>query len=238
MYTQQRALTYFPQFTHVDARDTDFSIRRDGVTLRGWLLHPGRPDAIVYFGGNAERIESSRQDFAAWWPGHSVYLVAYRGYGASEGSPREKDLFADALAVFDHVRAHHPGAIAVVGRSLGSGVASYVASRRPVDRLILVTPFDSLARVASTHYPWLPVRWLVRERYESARYLAAYQRPILVVRAGRDDVIPAARTEALVAALPGSPQVLVLADADHNSIGDLPAYAEALTAFVTGQQSP
>ena len=93
-------------------------------------------------------------------------------------------------------------AIAVIGRSLGSGVASHVAAQRPVARLVLVTPFDSLADVGQAHYRWLPVRWLVKDRYESARYLAKYHGPVLVIRAGRDQVIPAASTHRLIASLP------------------------------------
>lgn len=238
MYAKQRDFTYFPQFTRVDAHEADFELRRDGTTLRGWRVNPGQSNAILYFGGNAERIEMSREEFATWFPDSSVYLLAYRGYGASDGSPSEADLFADALALFDHVRACHPGSIAVVGRSLGSGVASYLASQRPVERLVLITPFDSLADVASAHYPWLPVRRLFRERYESTRHLAGYRGPILVIRAGRDEVIPAANTHHLIAALATPPRIVDLPDADHNSIGDDPAYGKALTAFVNAQQSP
>ncbi|MGH8078862.1 MAG: alpha/beta hydrolase [Lysobacter sp.] len=238
MYSKQREFTYFPQFTRVDSRETDYELRREGATLRGWLVNPGRPNAILYFGGNAERVEMSRDEFAALFPDSSVYLLAYRGYGASDGSPNEADLFADALALFDHVRARHSGSIAVIGRSLGSGIASYLASQRPVEGLVLITPFDSLADVASAHYPWLPVRSLFRERYESTRHLADYRGPILVIRAGRDEVIPAANTNRLIAALATPPRIVDLPGADHNSISDDPAYGKALTAFVNAQQSP
>lgn len=232
VYANQRDFMYFPQFTHVDARETDFEIRRNGVALRGWRVNPGRSIAIVYFGGNAERIERVRSEFAAWFPDSSVYLVAYRGYGASDGSPLESELFADAVALFDHVRVRHPGPIAVVGRSLGSGVASYLASQRPVARLALITPFDSLARVASTHYPWLPMRWLLRDRYESTDYLTGYHGPTLVIRAGQDTVVPAANTARLVRALPAPPRLVVLPIADHNTLDTDPAYREALVEFL------
>ena len=238
VYLSQRSLIYFPQSTGVEARDTDFELRRDDVILRGWVVNPGRPTAIIYFGGNAERIEGGRDAFAAWFPDRSVYLVAYRGYGASEGSPGEAALLADAVAVFDHVRTRHPGPIAVVGRSLGAGVASYLASQRPVARLALVTPFDSMAALGAAHYPWLPVRWLLRDRFESTRHLSGYDGPVLVIRAGRDQVVPAANTDRLIASLPRSPQIVDLAEADHNSIGGFPAYGKALTAFVNAQQSP
>ncbi|MCY7354335.1 MAG: alpha/beta hydrolase [Lysobacter sp.] len=239
MYWQQRELMYFPQATKADAKDTDFGIARNGVMLNGWLVNIGQPGAIIYFGGNAERIENMRDEFAKWFPQSSIYLVPYRGYGASEGAPTEEALFSDALAVFDQVQARQQGAsIVVIGRSLGSGVASYVASQRPVARLALITPFDSMASVAQSHYPWLPMRLLMKDRYETTRYLSKYTGPVLVVRAGRDEIVPAASTERLIASMARPPQVVDLPDADHNSIDADPTYRKALTAFVAAQGPP
>ena len=233
MYWKQRDLMYFPQLTRADAKDTDFGIARNGVMLNGWLVNIGQPGAVIYFGGNAERIEDMRDEFARWFPHSSVYLVPYRGYGASEGTPSETALLSDALAVYDQVKARQQGApITIIGRSLGSAVAGYVASQRPVARLVLITPFDSMASVAQAHYPWLPLRWLMQDRYEAARNLANYDGPVLVVRAGRDEVVPAASTDRLIASLPNKPQVLELPDATHNSIDDDPAFGKTLGAFV------
>ncbi len=233
LYFNQRALTYYPEFTRVPVAETDFRLTRGGVTLRGWIVNPGRRDAVVYFGGNAERIEASRADFARWFPEDSVYLLAYRGYGASEGQPEERALLADALALFDEVKRRHPdGRIAVIGRSLGGGIASHLAARRPVARLALVTPFDSLAEVAQAHYPLIPVRWLLRDRYESTRQLAGYRGPVLVIRAERDRIVPAASTRALILALPAPPRVLVVPGADHNDVSVHDAYWPTLSEFM------
>jgi pimeloyl-ACP methyl ester carboxylesterase len=234
MYAKQRELLYLPQDTRADVKQTDFGIARNGVMLNGWLVNIGQPGAVVYFGGNAERIEDRRAQFGRWFPHSSIYLVPYRGYGASEGTPTEADILEDALHVFDQVQARQPGArIVVIGRSLGSAVASYVASKRPVAKLVLVTPFDSMANVAQSHYPWLPVRWLLQDRYDEAAYLAKYDGPLLVVRAGRDDVVPPASTDRLLAALPKPPQVLDLPHADHASVASDPAYAKAISTFVS-----
>jgi len=233
MALRQRDFIYYPQFTRVPASQTDFALERGDVTLRGWQVNPGRRDALIYFGGNAEAIEHMRERLARWFPQRTSYLVAYRGYGASDGSPDEEALTGDAIALFDAVRARHPdGRIAVVGRSLGTGVASHVASARPVERLALITPFDSLAAVAQSHMRWLPVGWLMRERYDSAERLAHYRGPVLVVRAGRDTVIPAESAQRLVEALPQRPTVVDLADADHNTIDGDPAFEPALRAFL------
>lgn len=233
LYFKQRDLIYYPTATTIPAADTDFSLTRNGVTLRGWKLNPGKANALIYFGGNAERLESSRTEFAQLFPDRTVYLLAYRGYGASEGNPSETALFADALALFDAVKADHPaGDIAVIGRSLGSGVASYVASQRPVEKLVLVTPFDSLAEVAQSHYRWLPVRWLISDVYASHEYLQQYPGPVLILRAGRDEVVPPANTDRLVTSLEVPPAVVDFPLADHNDISLQPRYGEILHEFL------
>jgi hypothetical protein len=233
LYWQQRSLIYFPQATGSDAAHTDIALERPGAVLRGWIVNPGQTNALVYFGGNAERIELARDSFRRWLPDTTVYLVAYRGYGASDGSPAEKPILADALAVFDQASArHHGGQVAVAGRSLGSGVASYVASQRTVRQLILITPFDSLADVAQTHYPVFPVRWLLRDRYESFRYLPGHQGQLLVMRAGRDSVIPARHTDRLLATFSGRAQVIDFPEDDHDSLSARARYWSALQAFL------
>lgn len=233
LFVVQRKLIYFPELTRADAATTDYALQRGDAMLRGWIVNPGQPAALLYFGGNAEAVEANRDDFAAWFPQHTVYLLAYRGYGASDGTPAGPALLDDALAFFDDVQARHPGQpVAAMGRSLGSAIASHVASQRPVERLALVTPFDSLANVAARHYRWLPVRWLMRDPYPTADYLRDYRGPVLVLHGGNDTIVPRASTEALVAALPAQPRVVEIAAADHNDIGLHPAFGEALSAFL------
>lgn len=233
MYVQQRHFIYFPQATRTGAPDTDFALDRDGLALRGWQLHPGQRDALIYFGGNAERVHDNAADFDRSLPDWTVYLLPYRGYGPNPGEPGEAALVADALALYDEVRRRHPrGRIAVVGRSLGSGVAVQVAARRPVDRLVLVTPFDSLSDVAATHYPWLPVRWLLRDRYDSARSLPAHRGEWLVLRAGRDRVVPPRNTDRLIAAASTPPQVVAFPEAGHDDLSLSPRYWSAMAAFL------
>lgn len=232
MYVRQRDLVYVPQETWVEAAQTDFALVHDGVTLRGWVVNPGQTQALVYFGGNAEPVQVNRERFARWFPDHTIYLMAYRGFGASEGEPTEAGLAGDALALFDLVQRQHPGtAIDVLGRSLGSGVAAHVAGKRNVRRLALVTPYDTLVDVGQAHYRWLPIRLLARDRYDSVSHLSGYTGPLLVVRAGKDRVIPPANTQRLIDSLPRRPQVLELPLADHASVAMIPAFARALTEF-------
>lgn len=234
LYARQREMIYYGWTTTVDAAGTDFELQRPDATLRGWVVNRDRPDPILYFGGNAERVEANREDFARMFPRRSVYLVAYRSYGASTGAPSEAALVPDALAIFDHVQGlHHGQRIAVIGRSLGSGVASQVAAQRPVERLALVTPFDSMIGAAKTHYPVFPVDWLLDERYESAKVLRSFRKPILIVHGGRDDIVPEACTKRLIAALSTPADIVRIDAADHNDIALHPAFGEALSAFMS-----
>lgn len=233
MFTQQRRLVYYPGLTRASVASTDFAIERDGVVLRGWRVNGGRADAIVYFGGNAEALQPMRNRLRELFPEHTLYLVAYRGYGASDGVPSEGAIAADARALFDAVHARHPcGTVSAVGRSLGAGVAARLAAERPVDRLVLVTPFDRLATVARAHAPWLPVRWLLRERYDAAAAVAGLRIPVLVAVAGRDAVVPAASTRALIRALPRPPVLVEVPRATHDDIVDAPAFERALLGFI------
>jgi uncharacterized protein len=233
LYAKQRNMIYYGGFTQADPATTDFELKRPDATLRGWVVNPGKPDPILYFGGNGERIELNREDFARWFPERSVYLVAYRGYGASDGEPSEAVIVPDALALFDEIRSRHPQQrIAVIGRSLGSGVASQVAAQRAVERLALITPFDSLIGAAKAHYPVIPVDWLMHERYESAKVLHDFRKPVLILHGGRDDIVPEASTLRLVSALPETPKVLRFADAGHNDISENQEFQRALAAFM------
>jgi pimeloyl-ACP methyl ester carboxylesterase len=106
-----------------------------------------------------------------------------------------------------------------------------VASERQISRLALVTPFDNMTKVAQARYPWLSVRALIKDRYESDHYLAKFRGPILIVRAGHDPVLGWTRTQGLIDALPQPPQVLELPKAGHNSVQEFPTYAQALEAY-------
>lgn len=233
MWAQQRDMVYFGKYTRVDAETTDYTLRRDDAVLRGWIVNPGRHDVLLYFGGNAERLQETRELAATIAPDRTGYLVAYRGYGASDGTPAQDALLGDALALYDDVATRHPGArIAVMGRSLGSGLAAHVAARRDVDRLVLVTPYDSLVAVAAAHYPWLPVRWLATERFESDRWLRGYEGDVLVVRGGRDTVIPPANTDRLLETFAHPPQVIDLPEAGHNDVLASTDETDGLRAFL------
>jgi pimeloyl-ACP methyl ester carboxylesterase len=227
-----RRLVYPGASTRVAAEQTDLALRVDGVTLRGWEVNPGQERALVYYGGNGEGLDWLVPELGRRFPRHTSYLLAYRGYGASEGTPSERVLTSDALAVHDHAAARHRGPVDVIGRSLGSGVAVQVAVRRPTERLVLITPFDSLVDTGADLFPRLPVRLLLRDRWDSAGVAHRLRARVLVVRAGRDAVVWPARTDRLVEVLPADTAVLDLPEAEHGTLHEDPAYWPAIEDFL------
>jgi uncharacterized protein len=228
LFVLQRSLIYFPQ---ARAAGAGASVSRLATPV-GDVLVTTRPraasKALVYFGGNAEDVSYSLPGFAAAFPDHALYLLHYRGYGGSAGSPSEAGLVEDGLALFDKVRAQHPH-IVVVGRSLGSGVAVQVASQRQAARLVLVTPFDSLEDLAASHYPIFPVRWLLRDTYRSSHFAPRVTAPTTLIAAEHDEVIPRASAELLFTRFAkGIARLEVLPGVGHNTIEQSARYGMLL----------
>jgi pimeloyl-ACP methyl ester carboxylesterase len=232
LYVMQDRLLYFPTPQAQPQGANALLIPSGDLLLKVWQLHGELPDALLYFGGNAEDVAAKLTEYDTAFPDQAVYLVHYRGYGGNPGKPSEQRLIEDAQAVYDHLKLRHRH-LAVMGRSLGSGVATALAATRPVEKLILVTPYDSIARVAADHYGWAPVRWLIRDSYDSVRRMKDVQAQVLVVIAARDDVVFPARSEALVEAIPQSARhVKVFPNATHNDINLQPGYRELLREFL------
>jgi pimeloyl-ACP methyl ester carboxylesterase len=232
LYLFQRAFIYFPQTAAVNTPLTRVDTGPDDLNVMASVHAPPGPghDALVYFGGNGEDVTQSLQPLAEAFPEHAIYLLHYRGYGASGGRPSEAAIQRDALALFDSAQQHH-GKVVVIGRSLGTGVAIRLASQRPVARLVLVTPYDSLQELAVRQFPYFPVRWLLTDKFESWRYVAKVQAPTLLIAAEHDEVIPRASTELLFSRFKqGVASLHVLPRVSHNSISEHPLYLPLLSA--------
>ncbi|WP_426209567.1 alpha/beta hydrolase [Massilia sp. TWP1-3-3] len=230
LFLSQRSLIFFPQPRRSGSEAGIMKLRVDdgelNVTTRALTV----PDAVLYFGGNAEDVSGSLPDLAAAFSQQALYLMHYRGYGGSAGKPSQAALFADALALFDQVQARHPH-VTVIGRSLGSGVALYLASARPVARLVLVTPYDSMVELAAGQFPLMPVRYLMTDKFESWRYAPLVKVPTTLVTAENDAVIPRASTDLLLTRFqPGIARQVVIAGTGHNTVSGSPLYALALAA--------
>lgn len=228
LYFSQRSMIYLPPMQTVRTAANTETLRVGDAELKLTVRpRPGR-DALLYFGGNAEDVAANLQDYSRTFPEHALYLLHYRGYGGSTGRPSEAALHADALALFDKVRATHERVL-VIGRSLGSGIAVRLASERPVAGLALVTPYDSIEAIAARQYPWVPVSWLLLDKYESWRHAPQVRAPTLVLMAEHDRIIPRDSTERLLARFaPGIAKSAVISGTDHNSIAASPHYLPLL----------
>jgi pimeloyl-ACP methyl ester carboxylesterase len=234
LYIFQRSMIYFPQPRSAGPSVATIAIRAgDHEVVVTTRAHVGA-DALIYFGGNAEDVSSNLPDLSRAFPEHAVYLLHYRGYGGSGGTPSEAALFADALALFDRIHAEHPN-VAVIGRSLGSGVAVHLASVRPVARLVLVTPYDSLEDIAAGRFPIFPVRWLLRDKFESRKYAPQVSAPTLLIGAEHDEVVPLRSAELLATRFrPGVATLVVLPGTGHNTISEHPRYLPLLRGASQG----
>ena len=233
MYFAQDRLIFHPRPQSEErafpGADSVFLEAADGTRLHAWRVR-GSP-LVLYFGGNAEDVSWMIGEAARRAPGSGWLLVDYRGYGASGGSPSERALNSDALAWYDAV-SKEERAVYVFGRSLGSGVAVRLAAERPVAGVILVAPYDSLIELARHYYPFLPVRWMLRHRFDSASLAPQIGAPLLCLVAGRDEVIPAERSRRLYEAWGGAKRWVELPGAGHNSTDDAPLFWESIRDFV------
>lgn len=208
----------------------------DGPRVRGWLAAArggGPAPLIVYYGGNAEDV--TWQAFEPWPEGWALALVNYRGYGASEGRPSERALCADAEVVLDALVRRpdvDPTWIVLVGRSLGTGVATHVATRRPMRGVVLISPYDSMVALAQHHYPFLPVRWLLRHRFDSIARAPGIKAPLLAIVGERDVVVPPERSRRLFEAWGGPKRWVLIPGADHNDVAQQRPFWEPIRAFL------
>ena len=215
-----------------------------GERLVGVRLLPASTQAsgerlILGFGGNAWNADVMALYLHGVFPDEEIVTFHYRGYAPSSGSPSAQALLSDALVVFDHLQHGRERQVIAVGFSIGSGVAAYLGSQRPVAGLILVTPFDSLEALAREHYPWAPVGLLLRHRIPTTDFVRDVRTPTALIAAERDTIVPAQRTEALRQSIPNVIFDRVIAGAGHNDLYDDPAFVSAMRtalAHIEGQR--
>jgi fermentation-respiration switch protein FrsA (DUF1100 family) len=213
----------------------------DGVRLSAWFLPAQTPRiAVLFCHGNAGSIEDRIGKAEALLSyGASVLLFDYRGYGASEGEPNEAGTYRDAEAAFDALAKLVPTLpIVVWGESLGGGVAVELARRRGVAGLVLESTFTSLIDVGREAYPWLPVRWLARMRYDNRTKLPLLDVPVLIAHSRADEIVPFEQAEELQR-IARDPQPLVEFAGGHNGGGPLldAACERALADFLASARA-
>ncbi|NQT98248.1 MAG: alpha/beta hydrolase [Candidatus Marinimicrobia bacterium] len=243
LYLRQEAFIFFPskipvQHHHVlnQYRHAAISFPAPKSTLNGWFIDRGTP-LIIYYGGNGEEVSGNLFDVNKFSCG-SLLFVNYRGYGANDGKPTEKNLYTDALSIYDTMVGQYgfnPEQIILMGRSLGSAVAVHVAANRRVKAVILITPFNSMVKVGKTHYPLFPLGLLLKHRFDSIKIVSDLTVPMLTIIAEKDEIIPKACSLNLLQGWGGSSEMITIKSAGHNDISGYPEYWRGVNGFLDRQ---
>jgi len=231
LYINQRDFLYFPTPDTVTPYNT-MTLKNEGVSINVIVLNEGYRNAILYFGGNAESMAQSSDYIAQQFPTFTVYLMDYRGYGGSTGEPTEEGLYSDALKLYDTIKPKHDR-ISIGGRSLGSGIATYVAAHREVSKLALITPFDSIVNVANGRYPIYPVSFLLHDKYDSVSRIKKIRAKTFIVMAQNDEIITKERTQELIDAFdPLQLEVTIIENRGHGDISSDARYYKIMQDFI------
>lgn len=230
MYLQQRSLQYFPsrdgpppQALGLSGVSEEEVQTPDGETIVLWHAEakPGMP-TILFFHGNGGELSGRHERMAFYQSqGFGALFVSYRGYGASTGSISERGFITDALAAHEFLltRGVAPEQIALVGESLGTGVAVQLAAQRPVGALALEAPFTAAVDVAAEVYPWLPVRWLMKDQFISRDVIGRVKVPLLILHGDADRVIPVEHGKRLFAMANEPKELVILPGEGHGFTG-------------------
>jgi uncharacterized protein len=200
MFLLQRRLMYFPDPVRRPPAQAGFAEAQeiriesaDGETLVAWYV-PARPNKrlLLYFQGNAGgldlRVERFRKLVAE---GDGLLALCYRGYGGSSGRPSEAGLIRDGMAAYEFARKQvPPERIVLFGESLGTAVAVALAAEREIGGLILDAPFSSAVEVGAAAYPFVPVRWAIRDTFRSDRRITRVSAPLFIRHGERDTIVP------------------------------------------------
>ena len=228
--SQKLVLSKFSKF--------EINISHNGNNLHGWFIKKevnSETPLIIYYGGNAEEVSQNLYD-QEYFGEHSLLYMNYRGYGLSNGRPGQGALFSDAIYIFDQISKTYnipPNNIILMGRSLGAAVATHVASERQVKGVILVTPFDSLVKIAKEHYPIFPVKTLLKHPFNSIQLAPKINMPMMAIIASRDRIIPNEMSLNLVDHWGGNGEYVVIKNAGHNSIHQYNEYWATVGRFLS-----
>ena len=240
MYLAQRSLMYFPETVRTapaqagmpEAEEVMLDTA-DGERVIAWHVPPrGDQPVVLYFHGNGGALRYRVDRYRALTEdGTGLVPLSYRGYGGSSGRPSEDGLIEDARAAYAFAAQRYPEARFLLwGESLGSGIAVALAAEKKVARLVLEAPFLSGVSIAASAYPFVPVRWLMKDQFRSDLRIRNVTAPVLIVHGDRDAVIPIQSGERLYALIAGPKRFLRIPGAGHEDLGM--RAVEAAKAFV------
>ena len=224
----------------------------DGIHINGWFLPApqpaitshvssvtghGSPITVLFFHGNAGNISHRLEKLEILRDlGVDTFIIDYRGYGRSQGNPNEDGTYRDARAAYEYLtqaRNREPRLLVVYGESLGSAVAAEVASKVEVGGLILEEAFTSVADVGQKMFPFLPVRWIVRNKYDTLSKMPHIHAPLLILHSRDDEFFDMRHAQRLLAAA-NEPKQLIELRGGHNDafLVSAEAYRHGLQVFL------
>jgi fermentation-respiration switch protein FrsA (DUF1100 family) len=247
LYVFQRSLMYFPDRARTPPAAAglphaeEVALKSaDGESLIAWYVPPrGSKPLAIYFHGNGGAL-NLRADRFRWLTtdGFGLLGLSYRGYGGSSGKPSETGFLLDASAAYEFAAARYPsGRIVLWGESLGTGVAVALAAERPIGGLILDAPFTSAADVGAAAFPFVPVRWFIKDSFRSDRRIARVKVPLLVLHGEKDQVVAIKYGEGLFKLANEPKQMMRFPLGGHVDLDDHGA-PEAVRAFLKTLPQP
>jgi len=243
IYYPERVLSADPGDIGLNFESVSFETT-DRVKLSGWFVPSESARGVILFcHGNAGNISHRLESIQIFHQlGLDVFIFDYRGYGQSEGKPTEQGTYKDAEAAWQYLikeRQVNPNEVIVFGRSLGGAVAAWLAQNYIPGALILESTFTSLPDIASTLYPYIPVRLLLRFRYNTAEYLDSVNCPVLIVHSRNDEIMPFNHGRRLFEMAKKPKKFLEIAGT-HNEgfITSGKLYEEGLNAFISEYIEP
>ncbi|MEM1026161.1 MAG: alpha/beta hydrolase [Myxococcota bacterium] len=228
LFVLQRRLIYFPDpsVPGLPSVDREAGLKEvffdsgDGVQLRAWHnpALPGAATVLILHGNGGHR--GGRLDLIRHLLGLQlgVFALDYRGYGGSAGTPSESGLYTDAKAAVDWLESRGFDRLVYFGESLGTGVAVELALRRPPSKLVLQAPFDSLAAVGARAYPFLPVDWILRDRFASLEKIDRVEASLLILHGVDDRIVPIAHGRRLFDQAREPKRFIAIEGAGHNDL--------------------
>jgi uncharacterized protein len=240
-YYFQTAIIFSPETLpqefqfQIRAQDKEVFLKTpDGETINGLLYKGSRPEVILYFHGNAG-------DLSGWQYvgqelvkiGYTVFIIDYRGYGKSTGFISEEGFYTDAVTAYEYLtKTFEPGRILLYGRSIGSGVAVELATKRKVKGIILESPYSSLTRLAIEKAPFLFPSLILKTKFDSETKLDSLTVPLLMMHGTADDLIPPAHSERLYNRYKGKKERILIKGAGHNDLSAFPDYEKVMRETV------
>lgn len=211
------------------------TVKSDNCTLQGWKLEGVNPEVdtvVIYFGGNAE-------DTGQMLPVlkrlnvNCAYTFNYRGYGLSEGKPSEYNLYRDSKIIFNHVKTQLPASrVIIIGHSLGSAVAGYLASVANIDKLILLSPLSSLDEIAKFHFKQIIPGFLLKHKFDLKSHARSISAECMVILAQDDSIVKNDFSMKTYQNLKVEKHLYVIPDTDHNNLFNANCAIERINNFI------